>query len=143
MSVGSTKRGMTAVAFDRLCVSLGGTQVLHEVSAAVEPGEWVAVIGPNGAGKTTLLRSIASLVPFAGSIELLGDDLRSLSHRERARRVALVAQIPTMPARSEAGPFLAAEAAEMNRLPACVVLWGVAARRDPCVATIRNQGEPS
>jgi iron complex transport system ATP-binding protein len=79
-------------------VSLGGTEVLHEVSAAVEPGEWVAVIGPNGAGKTTLLRSIASLVSFSGSIELLGDDLRSLPHRERARRVALVAQIPTMPA---------------------------------------------
>jgi iron complex transport system ATP-binding protein len=88
---------VSAVAFDRLCVSLGGTEVLHDVSAAVENGEWVAVIGPNGAGKTTLLRAIASLVPFVGSIELLGEDLRSLPHRERARRVALVAQIPTMP----------------------------------------------
>ena len=89
---------MSAVAFDRLCVSLGGTEVLHHVSASVEPGEWVAVIGPNGAGKTTLLRAIASLVPFTGSLELIGDDLRKLSHRERARRGALVAQIPTMPA---------------------------------------------
>ena len=44
---------MSAVAFDRLSVSLGGTEVLHEVAASVEPGEWVAVIGPNGAGKTT------------------------------------------------------------------------------------------
>ena len=94
---------MSAVAFDRLSVSLGGTEVLHGVSAAVESGEWVAVIGPNGAGKTTLLRTIASLVPFAGSIELLGDDLRSLPHRERARRVALVAQIPTMPAEMTSG----------------------------------------
>jgi len=92
------EREMSAVAFDRLSVSLGGTEVLHGVTAAVETGEWVAVIGPNGAGKTTLLRTIASLVPFAGSIELLGDDLLSLPHRERARRVALVAQIPTMPA---------------------------------------------
>jgi iron complex transport system ATP-binding protein len=86
-----------AVSFTGLGVSLGGTQVLHEVSAAVETGEWVAVIGPNGAGKTTLLRAIASLVPFSGEIELLGDDIRSLPHRERARRVAFVAQIPTMP----------------------------------------------
>jgi iron complex transport system ATP-binding protein len=88
---------VTAVALEDVCVSLGGTEVLHEVTASVETGEWVAVIGPNGAGKTTLLRAIASLVDFSGSIELLGDDLRSLSHRERARRVALVAQIPTMP----------------------------------------------
>ncbi len=86
-----------AVSFTGLGVSLGGTQVLHEVSAAVETGEWVAVIGPNGAGKTTLLRAIASLVPFSGEIALLGDDIRSLPHRERARRVAFVAQIPTMP----------------------------------------------
>jgi iron complex transport system ATP-binding protein len=88
---------VSALAFSRLSVSLGGTEVLHGVSAAVEPGEWVTVIGPNGAGKTTLLRAIASLVPFSGSIELIGEDLRTLSHRERARRVALVAQIPTMP----------------------------------------------
>ena len=78
-------------------MSLGGTEVLHHVSASVETGEWVAVIGPNGAGKTTLLRAIASLVPFTGSMALLGDDVRSLPHRERARRIALVAQIPTMP----------------------------------------------
>jgi iron complex transport system ATP-binding protein len=89
---------VSAVTLTRVCVSLGGTRVLHEVSASVETGEWVAVIGPNGAGKTTLLRAIASLVQFSGSIGLLGDDLRSLPHRERARRVALVAQIPTMPA---------------------------------------------
>jgi iron complex transport system ATP-binding protein len=88
---------VTAVGLDRLTVSLGGTCVVDAVSASVEQGEWVAVIGPNGAGKTTLLRSVASLVAYAGRIELLGDDLQSLPHRERARRVALVAQTPTMP----------------------------------------------
>ena len=89
---------MSAIELDRLSVSLGGVRVLHELSASVADGEWVAVIGPNGAGKTTLLRSIASLAAYEGRIELLGDDLARLPHRERARRVALVAQIPTMPA---------------------------------------------
>jgi ABC-type branched-subunit amino acid transport system ATPase component len=41
---------VSAVAFDGLSVSLGGTEVLHGVSAAVESGEWVAVIGAIGAG---------------------------------------------------------------------------------------------
>jgi iron complex transport system ATP-binding protein len=71
--------------------------VLHGVSTSVERGEWVAVIGPNGAGKTTMLRAVASLVDYGGMIELLGDELRQLSHGERARRVAFVAQVPTMP----------------------------------------------
>ena len=88
---------MTAIALDRLSVSLGGAQVLREVSTTVADGEWVAVIGPNGAGKTTLLRAISSLVDYEGRIELLGEDLARLPHRERARRVALVAQLPTMP----------------------------------------------
>src|SRR5439155_18612429 len=59
-------------------------------------GEWVAVIGPNGAGKTTLLRAIASLVDYEGSVELMGVDARELSRGERARRVAVVTQIPMM-----------------------------------------------
>ncbi len=89
---------MSAVAVDNLSVFLGGTEVLHGVSTSVERGEWVAVIGPNGAGKTTMLRAVASLVDFSGGIELLGDDLHGLSRGERARRVAFVAQAPTMPA---------------------------------------------
>jgi len=78
-------------------VALGGATVVDRVSAAVEPGEWVAVIGPNGAGKTTLLRAVASLVDYTGTVRLRGDDTRSLSRGERARRVAVVTQIPTMP----------------------------------------------
>jgi ABC-type cobalamin/Fe3+-siderophores transport system ATPase subunit len=89
---------VSAVALDSLTVSLGGTEILHGVSASIERGEWVTVIGPNGAGKTTMLRAVASLVDFAGRIELLGDDLHELSRGERARRVAFVAQTPTMPA---------------------------------------------
>ncbi|MFL5953079.1 MAG: ABC transporter ATP-binding protein [Gaiellaceae bacterium] len=89
---------MMAVALHELSVSLGGAEVLHGVSTSVEQGEWVAVIGPNGAGKTTMLRAVASLVDYRGSVELLGDDLHRLSRSERARRIAFVAQIPTMPA---------------------------------------------
>ena len=42
---------------------LGGVQVLHEVTFAAGPGEFVAVCGPNGAGKTTLLQALAGLLP--------------------------------------------------------------------------------
>ena len=85
------------IALRQLSVELGGSLVVDRVTASVEPGEWVAVIGPNGAGKTTLLRAVASLVDYDGSVELMGEDARALSRGERARRVAVVTQIPTMP----------------------------------------------
>jgi iron complex transport system ATP-binding protein len=85
------------IALRQLSVELGGSLVVDGVTASVEPGEWVAVIGPNGAGKTTLLRAVASLVDYDGTVELMGEDARALSRGERARRVAVVTQIPTMP----------------------------------------------
>jgi iron complex transport system ATP-binding protein len=88
---------VSAVALEHVSVSLGGASILRDVSVSVAPGEWVAVIGPNGAGKTTMLRAVASLVDYDGAISLLGDDVATLSRRERARRVAFVAQTPTMP----------------------------------------------
>ena len=36
-------------------ISLGGKQVLRDVSFSLRRGEYVAVVGPNGAGKTTML----------------------------------------------------------------------------------------
>ena len=82
---------------ERVSVRLGGAQVLDDVSATVDDGEWVGVIGPNGAGKTTLLRAIAGLVHHHGTIALGGRALSSRRGRELARRVALVPQDPLMP----------------------------------------------
>jgi iron complex transport system ATP-binding protein len=88
---------MTALAFDRLAVTLGGKRIVDGLSAHIEQGEWVALIGPNGAGKTTALRAIAGLVDYEGSVRVLKDDARTLGGRQLARRVALVPQIPLIP----------------------------------------------
>jgi iron complex transport system ATP-binding protein len=82
----------------RISIALGGANVVDGFSAEVAQGEWVALIGPNGAGKTTLVRAIAGLVSYEGQIEIQGDDARTLSRRELARRVALVPQVPLLPA---------------------------------------------
>jgi branched-chain amino acid transport system ATP-binding protein len=51
----------------------GDTQVLWDLSLAVEKGQLVALIGANGAGKTTTLRTICGLVrATAGSIHYEG-----------------------------------------------------------------------
>jgi iron complex transport system ATP-binding protein len=51
------------IALQNVSASLGGRVVLHDISLAVGPGEFVALCGPNGAGKTTLLRAMAGLLP--------------------------------------------------------------------------------
>ena len=42
-----------------IALSFGTTQVLKDITVAVEPGEFFALLGPSGSGKSTLLRLIA------------------------------------------------------------------------------------
>jgi iron complex transport system ATP-binding protein len=86
-----------SIAVENLSVALAGTPILHGVELSVRAGEWVTVIGPNGAGKSTLLRAIGGLLPFAGSISLLGTPSERLRRRDRARLVATVPQSPVVP----------------------------------------------
>ena len=75
-----------------VCVRLGSTLALQEVSLDIRPG-WTAVVGPNGAGKSTLLRVVAGLeTPATGQVWLEGRPLSTLSHRHRAMRMAWLAQ---------------------------------------------------
>ncbi|WP_051797485.1 ABC transporter ATP-binding protein [Catenuloplanes japonicus] len=80
-----------------LRVRLGAAIVLDGVDLDVAPGEWVTVIGPNGAGKSTLLRALSGLVSFSGTVHIGETPIAALRPRERARRVATVAQAPTVP----------------------------------------------
>ena len=88
---------MTALALDRVSVSLGGARILDGLSYDVEPGEWVALIGPNGAGKTTALRAVAGLVPYEGHLSVFEHDAGGIARKQLARQVALVPQVPLIP----------------------------------------------
>lgn len=49
-----------------------GTEALHGIGFAVEPGQRVALIGPNGAGKTSLMLAIMRGLDFSGAITVDG-----------------------------------------------------------------------
>jgi iron complex transport system ATP-binding protein len=83
---------MSVLSVERLCASLGGKPVLREVSFGLAGGELVGLIGPNGAGKSTLLRAMLGLTPSTGTLRSGNDDLRRLTPRERAKRVAYLPQ---------------------------------------------------
>jgi iron complex transport system ATP-binding protein len=88
---------VTLLALDRVSVALGGRTVVDSVSLAVAEGRWGALIGPNGAGKSSTLRAVAALVAHGGRVLLDGADATGLDRRERARRVALLPQLPATP----------------------------------------------
>ena len=81
-----------------MSVALDGRPVLSQLTLRIPGGSRLGLIGPNGSGKTTLLRAIAGLVPHQGEIRVGDAAGTTLSRRELARRVALVPQIPAVPA---------------------------------------------
>ncbi len=85
--------GTTVLACEDLSVAYGARRVFAGVSLEIAAGCWTAVVGPNGCGKSTLLRALAGLEPpVTGSVSLQGRDLRAWPRRERARRLAWLAQ---------------------------------------------------
>jgi ATP-binding cassette subfamily B protein len=71
------------------------SEVLHDVSFTVQPGEMVALVGPSGAGKTT----ISSLVPRLydvtdGTVRISGIDVRKATMQSLRDSVGVVTQDP-------------------------------------------------
>jgi ATP-binding cassette subfamily B protein len=71
------------------------SEVLHDISFTVEPGQMVALVGPSGAGKTT----ISSLVPRLydvtdGAVRVSGIDVRHATAASLRDAVGVVTQDP-------------------------------------------------
>ena len=66
---------------------------LRDVTLRIAKRSLTALLGPNGGGKTTLVSLLAGVAtPQRGRVLLDGKDLRTLSRREIARRIAVVPQ---------------------------------------------------
>lgn len=103
---------MSGIAVKALSVALGGRDILRGIDVVVPPGSFVGLIGPNGAGKSTLMRALAGLLPFTGEVRIDGKLLGELTDRERARRVAYMAQ-----SREIVWPMSVEEVVALGRLP--------------------------
>lgn len=83
-----------SLVIENLHVSYGKLEVLRGINLEIAKNDFVALIGANGAGKSTALKAIIGLLkPQQGSISVEGQDITSLSPRERLLRgIAYVPQ---------------------------------------------------
>lgn len=73
----------TIIRISHLVYRRGAQTILNDVSMDIKRGSIVAIMGPSGVGKTTILRLISGqLQPNQGSIEVNGQMISELSHRE-------------------------------------------------------------
>ena len=98
---------------EHLTVSRSGTRVLTDVSFPLAHGETIGVLGPNGSGKSTLVGALIGAIDTDnGAIEYSGVPLHTMTRRDIATRVAVVAQTD-----DEGLPLPVRKAVALGRLP--------------------------
>lgn len=71
----------------------GGSEVLHDISLHLAPGNSIALVGENGSGKTTLIKLLTRLYhPTKGRILLDGSDLKTWDTQALRERVGVIFQ---------------------------------------------------
>ncbi len=106
------KLAVPAIGGKSLAATLGHAQVLHDITIDFPQGRWTSIVGPNGAGKSTLLKVFAGLLPHKGEVSLLGQPIRAIEPRSRARQLSWLGQNE-----ASADDLTAYDVAMLGRLP--------------------------
>ena len=83
---------MSPIELRNVSLSRNNNLVLQNIDLAIPAGEWTSIVGPNGAGKSTLVQALAGLLPYEGSIQIGGAELRSIAIKARAQHIAWLEQ---------------------------------------------------
>lgn len=76
--------------------SVEGQRLVGPVSFELKAGETTALVGPSGAGKTTLVNAILGFLPYQGSLQINGVELKQISQNSWRKQISWVGQNPLL-----------------------------------------------
>lgn len=89
---------MNSISTKELDISYDDVLIVSNMEMDIKQGKITSIIGPNGCGKSTVLKAIGRILkPKKGLVLLSGEDIKKLSTKEIATKMAILPQTPTAP----------------------------------------------
>jgi iron complex transport system ATP-binding protein len=107
------KKKLNGLEINNVSFSYLNRMVLQDISITVNGGEMIGLLGPNGSGKTTLLKLTSGVLkPGSGEVLFEKNNIKGLSRKNIARRMAVVPQQFNVPS-----TFMVHEVVMLGRTP--------------------------
>ncbi|HID0816867.1 ABC transporter ATP-binding protein [Clostridium botulinum] len=86
---------MNSITTTNLVIAYEDKLIVDGLNMNIPKGKITTIIGPNGCGKSTVLKTIGRILKTKeGLVYLNGDDIRNLSTKEVAQKMAILPQSP-------------------------------------------------
>ncbi|HCL4548160.1 ABC transporter ATP-binding protein [Clostridium botulinum] len=86
---------MNSITTTNLAIAYEEKLIVNGLNMNIPKGKITTIIGPNGCGKSTVLKTVGRILkPKEGLVYLNGDDIRNLSTKEVAQKMAILPQSP-------------------------------------------------
>lgn len=87
-----------SITTEHLDIAYDEALIVKALDMNIPQGKITSIIGPNGCGKSTVLKAIGRILkPKSGLVYLSGEDIRQLSTKDIAKKMAILPQTPTAP----------------------------------------------
>ena len=104
---------MNSILTEKLDIAYDESVIVKALDMNIPHGKITSIIGPNGCGKSTVLKAVGRIIkPKTGLIYLSGEDIRKLSTKEIAKKMAILPQTPGAP-----GGLTVSELVSYGRFP--------------------------
>lgn len=81
-------------------MTAGGEALSQSLNFTLDTGKRVALVGQSGAGKTALMNVLLGFLPYQGSLQVNGQEMRDINRDSWQQYIAWVGQNPHLPAQT-------------------------------------------